>query len=244
MLCCVGTILNFNRAGGAYAQYPIKAFASADALADASAPKWPIGSLLLHTNGLFYGFVVKGTYTFVNPYSPDSGSFFSINPATSVFNWIYDFTGNYGTPSRPSTGLLQSNIAGSQMMYGVTNNGCEQLDSLGNPKPGYAGGLFSINTIGNATCLYSFFKATDGSSANGAMIQDAAGVLYGTMSNGDYASGTCSAVYKFVIGTNTYTRLHSFTTAGNDCLVMASVTLVIDSSNVQWLYGKSSWSCQ
>jgi uncharacterized repeat protein (TIGR03803 family) len=130
---------------------------------------------------------------------------------------IYSFcsAANCADGYEPEAGLILD-AAGS--LYGTTNAGGA------NP---YGGTVFKIDTTGHETVLYSFCSAsncTDGNDPGAGLIQDAAGNLYGTTSQGGAGGFSCQGcggtLFKLLApaqpgGNWTETVLYSFCSAAN-----------------------------
>jgi uncharacterized repeat protein (TIGR03803 family) len=112
------------------------------------------------------------------------------------FKSLHDFTGDDG--ANPLNGLM---IASNGLFYGTASAG----GASGN------GSIFTINTSGDLTVLYSFKGGTDGSSPESFLIEDKSGNFYGTTTTGGAHSG--GTVYELT-GTKE-TVLYSFG-AGSD----------------------------
>ncbi len=123
---------------------------------------------------------------------------------------LYSFQGlNDGYfPFGPLTRDAQGNLYGTNL-YGGYLNACAGAG---------CGVIFEIDTSGNETTLHAF-RETDGAFANGAMLQDVKGNLYGTAQAGGRLSCTiggftgCGVIFRLA-SNGAYTVLHVF--AGED----------------------------
>ncbi len=113
-------------------------------------------------------------------------------------------------------------------MYGTTDGGGNHCG------PGGSGTVYKIDGSGNETVLYRFTEGNDGASPVAALIQDAAGNLYGnTQSNGFLDAP--STVFKIDTNGND-TTLYAFTSDTGCCQDSA---LTIDKAGN--LYGMSPY---
>jgi uncharacterized repeat protein (TIGR03803 family) len=111
------------------------------------------------------------------------GVVFKLDP-TGNQTVLYSFTG--GTDGGfPVAGLIRD-TAGN--LYGTTLGG-------GDPICG-CGVVFKVDPAGNETVLYTFTGGADGASPYADLVQDRAGNLYGTATNGGDLSCGCGVVFK------------------------------------------------
>jgi uncharacterized repeat protein (TIGR03803 family) len=127
-----------------------------------------------------------------------------VPPAASSFMVLYNFTGYPTDGAEPYAGLIRD-PAGN--LYGATFRG--GADD--------AGVVFKLTSTGTETILHSFTGEADGAGPYSGLIQDVAGNLYGTTSEGGaqcqeggVAPGTCGVVFK-LSPSGTETVLHAFT---------------------------------
>jgi uncharacterized repeat protein (TIGR03803 family) len=166
-----GTVFKLNPATGT--AHTVHVFGHHD---DGQAPECG----LLYQNGLFYGTTSAGGRF-------QSGTVFSLNPATGAERVLHAFTGR-SDGAAPVAGLTAVN----GLLYGVTSQGgtfnknCQDAG-----EDNGCGTIFSINpATGKITTEYRFSGAADGAGPAGAIIA-VGGTLYGTTSGGGAAeSGT------------------------------------------------------
>jgi uncharacterized repeat protein (TIGR03803 family) len=151
------------------------------------------------------------------------GTVFKLDP-TGTETVLYSFTGGVDGAS-PLAGLVMD-AAGD--LYGTTQLGGDlTCPRLGGPG---CGTLFKVDTTGAETVLHSFTGGADGLEPTAELVQDAAGNLYGTTSNGGaHSYGT---VFK-LNPTGTETVLYSFTGGADGASPLAG--LVMDAAGN--LYG-------
>jgi uncharacterized repeat protein (TIGR03803 family) len=121
---------------------------------------------------------------------------------------LYSFSG--GADGGGPEGLIQ---ATNGLLYGETQNG----GILCAVEPDYGcGTLFSIDTTGKLTTLYTFTGQQDGAQPEEALLQASDGNLYGTTLYGGDSSCTvsgntgCGTIFK-IDSTRNFTLLHEFT---------------------------------
>lgn len=148
----------------------------------------PIGTLLRHTNGFFYGVTTDGGLL-------SGGTIYKYNTLGDLVK-IHNFPSN----SEATSGLIQYPTSINGKLYGTTKN-----DGL------FSGGtIYSINPDGtNYQIVHNFSGITynDGSSPGADLIL-VNGIIYGTtISGGIYDGGI---LYSLNISANTYNILHNF----------------------------------
>ena len=151
----------------------------------------PYGSLVLATNGEFYGTTnVGATY--------GGGTFFKIT-ASGKLTTLYTFCsqgscsdGQY--PVGPLIQAIDGNIYGTTHAGGNTTcfNGC--------------GTIFKMSLSGKLTTLHSF-EQTDGDYPYGGVVEGAKGIFYGTTGGG--GAHSWGTVFKITAG-GRFSTLHSF----------------------------------
>jgi len=143
----------------------------------------PKAALLLAKDGNYYG------TTFVG----NSGTIFQMTQAGQV-TIVHQFPTKIGNAG-PAAPLIQANDGN---FYGTT---------LGAGKYGN-GSVFKMTPKFRVTTLHSFGQGTDGSVANGALVQGPNGNLYGmTFGGGTAKVGT---IYEISTDGSSYTILHNF----------------------------------
>jgi uncharacterized repeat protein (TIGR03803 family) len=181
---------------------------------------WPVGSLILASDGNFYGTTQGGgTHRY--------GTVYKITPAGS-FSTVYNFCSleNCADGSQPQAALIQ---AADGNLYGTTSLG----GRLG------VGTVFRITLSGGLTTLYSF-NGNHGSAPLAPLIQATDGNFYGTTQSGgatnDFCNQSgCGTVFK-VTPSGTLTTLYSF--SGPDGGLVLSGLLQATDGN---LYG-TTWN--
>jgi uncharacterized repeat protein (TIGR03803 family) len=140
----------------------------------------PAGTLLLLSNGNFYGITSGGG-------GHSSGTLYEITPGGSL-SLIYTFCSNAGCPdgASPIGALI---LASDGNFYGVTSAG---------GSPAHDGTVYRLTPSGTFSTIYEFClgqsNCTDGITPISGVIQGKDGNLYGvTLSGGSQAEG---AVYK------------------------------------------------
>ena len=147
---------------------------------------YPTGKMTYGTSGLFYGTALGGADGY--------GALFRLNTMNSTFSKLYDF--NYTNGADPSGSLVK---AADGLFYGVTSSG-------GNDS---AGVLFSYDPgTSTYTKRFDFNSTTNGSMANGGLIQASNNLLYGLTTEG--GDSTYGVMYSFDASSNTYTKLVDF----------------------------------
>lgn len=158
-------------------------------------PLNPSGGLVRDVDGNFYGPSLWGgsTSTYGTVYKLDRAGEETV---------LYSFTD--GTDGAGPQGTLVRDEAGN--LYGVTQRGgddsareCASGSWLG------CGVVFSVDTSGNESVLYTFTDSSDGAFPNGGLLRDEAGNLYGT-TPGNCCGGT---LFKVSPDGNFY-LLHTF----------------------------------
>jgi uncharacterized repeat protein (TIGR03803 family) len=174
---------------------------------------WPEAGLTQDAAGNLYGTTYEGgANTSVNGLTVGGGTVFKVD-TTGNESVLYSFCsvggGNCTDGIWPEAGLIQD-AAGN--LYGTTTEGGAND----------YGTVFKVDTTGNESVLYSFCSVgggncTDGWTPVAGLIQDAAGNLYGTTSDGWGGGGR---VFRLTppaqpSGTWTETVLYSFCSAAN-----------------------------
>ena len=121
--------------------------------------------------------------------------------------------------------------------YGISNGG-----GTLNPSGFVGGTVYEISSTGKEQVLYSFQAGNDGAGAEGGLIADATGNLFGTTQAGGGSSACtngCGTVFEMQPSGSGYTErvLHAFHAGSDGSLPLTS--LVLGKSNV--LYGTTSF---
>ena len=181
----------------------------------------PYGALTMDASGNLFGTTFAG-----GPIG--HGTVFELvnSAGTYTEKVLYSFTNAAGDGYGTLAGLVMD---ASGNLYGTTANGGVSFGTV----------FELVNSAGTYSerVLYSFTGAAgDGASPNGALVQDAAGNLYGTTANGGVSFGT---VFELVNSAGTYAEkvIYTFTGGGGDGANPFS-TLTQDASGN--LYGMTS----
>ena len=157
----------------------------------------PPAGVILDANGNLYGVTVFGG-------SFNYGTVFQLD-ARGRESLLHSFLGGEGL--WPVGGLI---LAGGNL-YGTASNGGT---SEGGGCAHGCGTVFKRDQAGNQTVLYAFTGDTDGGVPDAALIQDAAGNLYGTTAEGGdpscFAGLGCGVVFK-IDTSNQESVLYPFT---------------------------------
>jgi uncharacterized repeat protein (TIGR03803 family) len=149
------------------------------------------GSLIQSRDGKMYGLASQGG-------SNDLGVIFSFDPATSNYTKLKDLDESTGT--HPNGSLMQ---ASNGELYGMTIAGGRSGDD--------AGTIFSFNPNTSTFTVLVDFDVSNGAHADGNLMQESDGKIYGMASQGGSTNG--GVIFSFDISTSTYTKLKDF---GND----------------------------
>ena len=148
----------------------------------------PWGTLIVGTDGNFYGTTVSGgTHS-------NAGTVFKITP-TGVETVLYSF-GSVGDGTHPFAALIQGTDGN---FYGTTLTGGANG----------AGTVFKLTPAGVETLLWSFGSGSDGAYPQSALIQGTDGNFYGTTLNG--GANSTGTVFR-ITPTGVETVLYSFGT--------------------------------
>ncbi len=182
---------------------------------DAADGASPYGSLVLASDGAFYGTTnVGGTY--------GGGNVFKITPSGNLTT-LYTFCSQGGcSDGQYSVGSLIQASDGN--IYGTTHAGGNTSCTDG------CGTIFRITLGGNFATLYRF-DTTDGEYPYGGVVEGSDGALYGTTGGG--GTGGFGTVFRFDGGSK-LTTLHSF--QGSD----GATPYALMSANDGNLYGTTS----
>jgi uncharacterized repeat protein (TIGR03803 family) len=176
----VGTVFELSPAGNETAEY---SFTDGPAMYGGS----PLSGVIRDSAGNLYGTTASGDGSGGVVYKLDTSGnetplfFFPLNPS------------EYGVDGAFPLAPLTRDAAGN--LYGTTTVGGTG-DAVGNCPVG-CGVVFKVDTAGNTTVLHNF-AGPEGNEPVGGVIQDAAGNLYGTTTNGgtgQFING-CGVVFK------------------------------------------------
>jgi uncharacterized repeat protein (TIGR03803 family) len=167
---------------------------------------WQPGSLLLASDGNFYGMTTVGGINTCAGYANFCGTVFKITPAGTE-QVLYSFGASILDGAAPQGPLIEGKDGN---FYGTTASGGPTASSASvycRTSVG-CGTVFRITPSGLETVLYAFgVSATDGSGPTPYLIQASDGNFYGTT----YTGGTYSAGTAFqVTPAGAETILHSF----------------------------------
>jgi uncharacterized repeat protein (TIGR03803 family) len=164
----------------------------------------PVAGLIFDKAGNLYGTAVYGGYR------GGGGTVFELTPEAGGWTaaLLHSFTKRGNDGSAPRAGLI---FDGAGNLYGTTSGGGAQN----------AGTVFELmpKTGGGWTekVLHTFGKGKDGQYPYGALILNAAGILYGTTSQGGtYQQGTVFELTHKTNGGWSEKILHSFNNNGKD----------------------------
>jgi uncharacterized repeat protein (TIGR03803 family) len=177
------------------------------------------GGLVRDQAGNLYGTTLEGG-TFSSACRWGCGVVFKID-SSGNYSVLYSFSG--GTDgAMPRARLLLDRAAN---LYGTTLSG-------GLACPNSAGGcgvVFTIDSTGNYTVLYTFLGGDQGAFPSSALVQDPEGSLYGTTDSGGNSNcdptefpGGCGIVFKLDTAGN-LTVLHAFSGEPGDGAVPTGV---------------------
>ena len=159
---------------------------------NASSPnpgKWPIGAMLLASDGLLYGTTVNGG-------AFNAGVIYRVNPTSGAVTTIVEFNDNTGVAqgAYPVGALVQGNDG---YLYGATQNG--------GPLPGDNGTIYRLTVGGVLTPrLIDFTGQTGAAKGQGpysGLLKAADGRIYGTTQFG--GAGNKGTVFRLTISTTT-----------------------------------------
>lgn len=177
----------------------------------------PYGSLVLATNGNFYGVTSGGG-------AANHGTVFEITP-TGTLTTLYSFCAlaNCADGSNPTGTLIQ---AANGNLFGTTNKGGAHQSSTCKPTASVVGcgTIFEITPAGQLTTFYSFCSlanCADGELPVTPLTQGTDGNLYGNTTGGGLTNKLCGptgcgTVFK-ITPTGTLTTLHQFCSQGTTC---------------------------
>jgi len=204
-----GVVFKLDTAGNETVLYN---FCSAPNCSDGAAP---YAGLIRDAAGNFYGTTSGGG-------ASGGGTVFKLDE-TGHETVLYSFCSAPGCADgeNPQAGLIQDaagNLYGTTVAGGNSDSGC-----LPGSQSGTCGTVFKVDTTGQETVLYSFCPAAgcaDGASPVSALVQDAAGDLFGTTQFGGttlpgfaYGGGTVFALDN----AGHYSVLHSFCSSSAYC---------------------------
>lgn len=162
----------------------------------------PYGTLVLGTDGSFYGTTSNGG-NLNDCQLHGCGTIFRITPSGALSD-IYQFTGG-ADGAMPQAGVIQVN----GVLYGTTSWG-GNIDTE-------QGTIFSINQDGsNFTVLYTFSGGADGGHAGARLLLGKDGNLYGTTSQGGQGQNSscipngCGTIFSIAPDGSNFTTLYQF----------------------------------
>jgi len=172
----------------------------------------PYGNLVQASDGNLYGLTESGG-------ANGDGTVFQITTA-GVETVLHSFGASSSDGIFPYGSLIQ---ASDGNLYGLT-----ELGGSGN-----LGTLFKVTTTGTPYATVHAFTggSGDGSEPYGSLVQASDGNLYGTTSLG--GANNLGTAFKYVIGTNTLSLLHSFGGSGDGSKPYGSLIQASDGN----LYG-------
>jgi uncharacterized repeat protein (TIGR03803 family) len=155
---------------------------------DDNGGDYPYGSLIQASDGKLYGMTSAGGAT-------SNGVVFSFDPASSLYQTVYDFDGTNGT--NPFGDLLQ---ASDGILYGVTSGGGSS---------GF-GVIFGIDPITSIYSKLGDFDNSEGRYSYGSLVETSDGKLYGTTWTGGPNNPQFGIIFSFDRSTLTFTTVHAF----------------------------------
>ncbi len=150
----------------------------------------PYAAPIEGSDGNFYGTTYGTTGT-------DAGSVYQLTPG-GTYTTLHAFT-NGTDGGFPQDGLVQGSDGN---LYGTTSTGGNLSDCA---KAG-CGTIFKVTPTGTFTTVYTFTGGTDGGTPLGGLVEDGAGVFYGTTSA--YGANTYGTVFK--LSGTTVTPVYAF----------------------------------
>lgn len=154
----------------------------------------PYGTLMLASNGSFYGTTLNSVAT------SGEGSIFKYDYTLDSYQEVYYFGASLGNePYRGS--LIQ---ASDGLFYGMTRTGGKNIQ----------GSIFSFDPISGEAELRHSFDGANGRMPEGDLLEATNGLMYGvTSSGGTYSKGI---LFEFDPVTNALIVLHHFGSGGTD----------------------------
>lgn len=152
------------------------------------------GSLMQSSNGKLYGLTTSGG-------ANSSGVLFEYEITTNTYIKKIDFNGTNG--SGPNGSLIE---ASNGKFYGLTSSGGANS----------RGTLFEYDYATNGLTVKRSFSSSFNGYYNprGSLIEASDGTLYGTLYSG--GSNSSGGMFKYNLGTNSYTSLYSYSTSGKN----------------------------
>ena len=152
------------------------------------------GSLMQSSNGKLYGLTTSGG-------ANSSGVLFEYEITTNTYIKKIDFNGTNG--SGPNGSLIE---ASNGKFYGLTSSGGANS----------RGTLFEYDYATNGLTVKRSFSSSFNGYYNprGSLIEASDGTLYGTLYSG--GSNSSGGMFKYNLGTNSYTSLYSYSTNGKN----------------------------
>lgn len=187
----------------------------------------PAGSLIIASDGNFYGTTAEGGANSCYGAANFCGTVFRITPS-GVETVLYSFEATPSDGYNPEGSLIQ---ASDGNLYGTTSDGGAHYISTVNGVVG-GGTVFELTLSGVETVLYSFGSsvskgiALDGSTPQGALIQGRDGNFYGTT-----AAGGTSASYVNPNVTDGFGTLFKLTPTGVETVVYSFGAATSDGYN-------------
>ena len=158
---------------------------------------------------------------------------------------LHVFTGVNGDGGSPMGAVTIDAIDASGNIFGTTLLGGAGSCQPGNSSTPGCGTIFEIDSSGNYSVIHSFPGAGQkGAGAIGALVEDAAGDLYGATEDGGlgtcgggYSGGPgCGTIFKLDVKTGAETLLHEFADKADGAVPESGLTGASDGS----LYGTTA----
>jgi uncharacterized repeat protein (TIGR03803 family) len=174
----------------------------------------PSESLIVGAGGKLFGMTINGGIN-------GMGVIFSYNPATAVFEKIYDFASFDG--AHPNGSLTAGN---NHKLYGMTTFGGDSDNGI----------IFDLDTATVVLHVLKNFSGTDGSQPNGSLMIGPDGRLFGTTLHGGNTASNGGVIFTYDRGLESYTVLRNMDVSADGGNIYGDLTLAGNGK----LYGMAS----